>query len=157
MALYSFLVSYLAPVLGSTIAGVVVTWILGRLTDSAFGGALLAKSMRQSRRVGRTLSVLGNSKLGPLWNPLETFGTTWVRSNMDEFFVGLREDNPEKLGEELERLEAAGSVTRAKAIAEKIEALGRTPPTVQTAQDAAMFSHAYQAADRSIEALKKDG
>jgi len=146
----AYLTAYVAPVLGPAFAGIIVTWILGRLTDSAFGGALLAKSNRQSRRIGRALSVLGNSKLGAFWNPLEKFATSWVRSNMEEFFVGLREDNVEKLGEELDRLEASGSVTRAKAIAEKIETLGKTPRPMQDAQDAAMFRKAFEAGDKSI-------
>lgn len=153
-AITAFLAAYATPALGSLTAGAVLAWVLGRVTDSAAGQSLLAKSNRQSRRIGRMLSALGNSKLGPLWNPIERFGTTWLRSNIEEVFVGMREDNPDKLEDELARLKAVDSVTRAKGIAEKIEALGKLPAPMQTANDAAMFHRAFRFSDESINQKK---
>lgn len=149
-AIGSFLIANLAPILGSTLAGLALTWILGRLTDSEAGGNLLAKATRQARRIGRSHSALGNSKLGPLWNPIETFGTTWIRSLLDAYFIGLREDNLEKLGDELERLEKSGSVKRAEAIKKRMEEVIGAPKPIHTAEDAAMFQQAFKTADESI-------
>ena len=123
----AYVTTNLVPILGSTLAGLVLTWVLGKLTNSKAGGDLLAKATRQARRIGRAHSAIGNSKLGPLWNPLETFGTTWIRSLVDAYFIGLREDNLDKLGEELERLEKSGSTRRAEAIRKKMEEVANRP------------------------------
>lgn len=148
----AYVTANLAPILGSTLAGLALTWVLGKLTNSKTGGDILAKAMRQARRIGRAHSALGNSKLGPLWNPIETFGTTWIRSLLDEYFIGLREDNLDKLGEELERLEKSGSVKRSEAIRKRMEEVANRPDIPPGKTNAEVLAAAVAAGEATTKA-----
>ncbi len=150
LAFLTPLLPVLLKVAATTAGGSIVVWLLGHLSNSLVGEALLAKAGRQAYRIGVATSDFGTGRLGPLWNPLEAFGTKWVRFLLDQYFAGLRADNPEKLQDELARLEAVGSETRAKGIAEKLATLAATPRPVRDADDAAIAFQATFDGNQSI-------
>ncbi len=135
-----------AAALGVTVLG----WILGKASRSAAYVKARDTAGRTAERGGEAVSALGKSRLGGLWNPLEEVATDFGAFMVEQFFVGLRKDNPRKMEEQLERLQGVGSETRAKALEEKLDALGVTPKPLQDANDAAMFLRAFEAGDQSI-------
>jgi hypothetical protein len=137
-------------------AGALLTYLLGLASKSQWYAKAREAVGRFSMAAGVGLSAIGASKLKFLWNPLESVLCDFILFAAEQFSAGLRKDNPEKMEQHLARLEDVGSVTRATALAAKIEALGRAPKPVQDAQDAAMFSRAFKAADSSINQLKKE-
>ena len=78
---------------------------------------------RATYSAGVALSALGNSKLRLLWDPLENVLTDFLGFAVEQFFAGLRKDNPDKIEAHAVRLAEAGSETRAVALAEKAEDL----------------------------------
>ncbi len=105
-------------------------WIFSLFGKSVWYGKLREAIGRAAEAAGAALSALGSSKLKFLWNPTEQVLCDFLFFAVEQFAVGLRKDNPEKMERHLERLESVGSQSRADAIAAKLGALeaAQEPP-----------------------------
>lgn len=132
------------PTIGTGIGITVLAWILGKFTNSEWYQKLRAKAGRQAYRMGELCSTIGNGKLGAaITEPIEDIAADWCQFMPEQFFAGLRSDNKKKLEKHLDLLEDVGSITRAKGIAEKIEAIESEPADKQAGQDHEMFGKAF--------------
>ncbi len=147
----AIITTYLTATLGTAAAATVLMWVIGLFTGAAWYQTLRGKYGRQMYRIGQGWSRFSNSKIGaPLVERIEDAAADWVGLGVEQLFAGARADNLVKLEKQLDRMQDVGSATRAKAIADKIEALEAAPPVMQTEQDAAMFRRAFEAGDKSI-------
>jgi hypothetical protein len=97
---------------------------------------------RGSEAAGVAVSALGASRLKRLWNPIEDVACDFLFFAVEQFAVGLRKDNPEKMQAQLDRLESVGSETRAAALREKLNQLDETPRPLPNPRDADMLAAA---------------
>lgn len=112
---------------GNAALGAMAIWAFGLFSRSAAYQKVRAWLGKASFQAGAALSGLATSKLGrPTWGPFEAALTDYAGFSLEQFMAGLRSDNVEKLEAQVERLEAVGSVTRAAALEEKVEALRPT-------------------------------
>lgn len=102
------------------IAPIVAVYVLGLFRGSAPYRGLRSALGKFSENLGVQVSRLGNSKLKGLYEPIEdVFVDFWLFMG-EQFAVGLRKDNPEKMLEHAERLYDVGSKTRLDGIINKM-------------------------------------
>lgn len=111
-------------------AAVVAIWVLGKFADSSWFQAVRRTWGKACYSAGAALSFAGNTRFGKAWGPLERIFADLFLFGSEQFGAGLRSDNVEKLEEHLDRLTDVGSVTRAEAVAMKLDLL-RNPSTVK--------------------------
>jgi hypothetical protein len=131
-------------------------WCLGQFSGSGLFKSIETRLSMVAGKAGQAVSDFGKAKLGAaIANPLEDVAAALIGRPIAQFFVKLRADNPVKLGKELEYLGTVGSQTRAKGIAEKLEALGAAPKPIQDATDAGIaFRTAFTAKESINEKLE---
>lgn len=132
-------------------------YVLSLFGNSVWYGKIREAIGRGAEAAGAALSALGGSKLGFLWNPTEKVLCDFLFFAVEQFAVGLRKDNPEKMERQLERLESVGSQSRAEAVAKQLaEAVAaQEPPKTKT--DAEVMAQAVAAAEAgNLERLKAD-
>lgn len=119
-------------------------YILSLFGNSVWYGKAREAIGRAAEAAGVGLSALGGSKLGFLWNPTEKVLCDFLFFAVEQFAVGLRKDNPEKMGRQLERLESVDSQARAAALAAKLATI---PPPPRDKSDAEVMAQAVATMD----------
>lgn len=103
---------------------------------------------RAAESAGAGLSAFGSSKIGKvLWDPTEKVLCDFLFFAIEQFAVGLRKDNAEKLERQLERLESVGSESRADAIAVKLAGYIEAQQPPRDKSDAEIMAQAVAIAD----------
>ncbi|MEO7778501.1 MAG: hypothetical protein ABIY63_13295 [Fibrobacteria bacterium] len=146
----STILAFIATTGGKATLISLAVWIFSMCGKSAWYWKLRESVGRAAEAAGAALSALGTSRLKFLWNPTELVLCDFLFFAIEQFAVGLRKDNPEKMERQLDRLESVGSQTRADAMAVKIAALGKAPQVMETADDAAIAFQATFDANQSI-------
>lgn len=147
----SFLTTTLAgkAVLG-TGSTAIALWLIGLFPNSSLYRWARTASGKLVYSAFRALSILGETRLGKLWQPLENILEDFILLWGSQAGAGLRSDNPGKIADEVERLMDVGSVTRADALKRKLEVLRHIPNPLRDAQDAAMMNRLHSQGSDSI-------
>lgn len=110
---------------GKVLAVTLILFALGMFRGSGPYKTVRNALGKFSENLGVAVSRIGNSKLKGLYEPLEALFIDYWLFMWEQFAVGLRKDNPEKMVEQVERLKGVGSETRIEGIKRKLqEALG---------------------------------
>lgn len=107
---------------GFTAMGAMVSvFIIGLFRGSSAYKGIRNTLGKFSENLGLTVSRLGNSKLKGVYEPIEAVLIDFVLFMAEQFAVGLRADNLDKMAIQADRLEGVGSETRLQAIKSKME------------------------------------
>ena len=109
---------------------VIALWLLGRFADSTWFQAIRKAWGKACYTAGAAISFAGNTRFGKAWAPLERIFADLFLFGAEQLGAGLRSDNVAKLEQQLDRLKDVGSVTRAEAVAMKLDLL-RHPSDVK--------------------------
>lgn len=117
----------------------VLLFIIGKLSDSVIYVTLRTNFGKAMHGVGKMLSKLGNSKLGPLWEPIERPILDFILFGIEQIGAGARSDNIKDIEDHVERLKSVGSKWRIEALESKLDLL-RNPSNIpaQSIEDAAI-------------------
>jgi hypothetical protein len=105
---------------------------------------------------GKAASTFGNSKLKVFWNPIEAVIADFILFAIEQFAVGLRSDNLDKLEAQLTRLKDVDSMFRAEAVENKLEVLRGTPKPLQDVHDAAIQARMLGGLGASMDSKLKE-
>lgn len=148
--MWTTILAFLGTFQGKAALAGVGVWALGLFSRSVAYRKVREGIGRVAYAIGARLSGFATARLGRLtWAPIENALADFLGFGVEQFFAGLRSDNVEKLETRLETLEAVGSEARAKAVAQKLAALSKSPEGVETPADAAVFAQALAAGDAS--------
>ncbi len=98
----------------------IAIYVLGLFRGSTPYRGLRSASGKFSENLGSQVSRLGNSKLKGIYEPIEDVLVDFFLFMAEQFAVGLRKDNPEKMLDQAERLYDVGSKTRLDGIINKM-------------------------------------
>jgi hypothetical protein len=124
-----------------------VVWAFGLFRSSVWYGKVREAVGRGAEAAGAAVSAIGTTKLKGMWDPIEGVICDFVLFAAEQFSVGLRKDNPEKMATHLDRLESVGSRSRADALAAKLGALETKQDTPKGPNDAEVLAQAVAAGD----------
>lgn len=140
------ILAFFSTFTGQASAVAVGLWILGTFGKSVWYQKIREAIGRGAEAAGVAVSALGTSKLKSLWNPIETVICDFLFFAVEQFAVGLRKDDPEKMEVQLARLESVGSQSRADAIAVKLGGYEATQPH-RDKNDAVVMAQAVASAE----------
>lgn len=143
------ILGFFATLKGQAVLVSLGLWLLGTFGKSTWYQKLREAVGRGAEAAGAAVSALGTSRLKGLWNPIERVICDFVLFAAEQFAVGLRKDNPEKMEEHLVRLEQVGSQTRADAVAVRLAALEEELAPPRDKSDAEVLAQAVAAGEAS--------
>ncbi len=118
----------------SITSAVVIAYIIGLFSNSSIYLSIRKVIGRISFKAGDMVSGFATSKVGKVvWNPLESVLVDFGLFAIERFAAGLRNDNIEKIQEQVERLKDVGSVFQLEVMEGKLDIL-------KNPKDAAMVS-----------------
>lgn len=117
------ILAFFSTFLGKAVLASLGVTAVGMLHNTRPYKGMRAAWGRLAYRGGALLSMLGKTKLGLLWQPMENFLLDFGAFGVEQAAAGLRSDNIEKTEDQLERLEGVGSITRAEALKDKLDLL----------------------------------
>ena len=138
----------------STFGSIAFLWILGKVSGSlAYRGAR-TKFGAAMKTAGVWTDKIGGSRLGyKIWDPIEKMLTDFLGFGMEQYCVGLRENDVKALADQHERLRDAGSQMRLEAIEQKLQAAldkGVDPKMAEDPVFQAAVSHMEEAAKTGV-------
>jgi len=90
----------------------IILWLLGKAKSSTAYTGFRATCGVGLYKAGSAISQFGNARLKGLYEPVESLVTDFLGFQVEQFFAGLRKDNPVALAAQVERLKDVGSENR---------------------------------------------
>ncbi len=150
----AMIMGLLASKTGTLAAGTLgvsmILWGLGRIRNFQAFKSFREAWGRFAMGLGEVVSKIGNTRLKVLWQPIEDILCDLVLFFAEQFAVGLRRDNPEKIEKQIERLEEVESIARSRMLTKKLELLRYHAPSLRDAKDAAIAFRLNEKGSESI-------
>lgn len=106
---------------GNSLIAIIVIWVLGKLSSSAWYRAVRAGWGKICAKAGEFVDATLGSRLGrPIWDPLEKVFVDLLGFAAEQFCAGLRRNDVEAMADQHERLVDVGSKNRAAMVKDQL-------------------------------------